>query len=881
MSDMIEPALNEAKILLVDNDPIFFYLIKEILETEGYTIENASDGEKAISMAHHDNVDLILLDIMMPSMNGFEVCRLLQDDPVTASIPIIFLSAKDDEESYIKGFELGAIDYLVKPINQLDLILKIRNYLKLSRNEIKLKESELRYKSIVEDQTEFILRISPSGIISYANLAFRSFIKKDLEEIIGQNVMEIIKPEKQGNILQQFKKLTPEKSVQSKIRKIILPDGRVTWQQWYDRGIYNATQQLADFQIVGRDITIQKQYEEAINILTDKTSAVTGISFFNVLVKNLVKLLNVDFAVFGECIHDHPIKIQTLAANNKDEIIQNLIFSFSPEDSKRLIEKGFILINNESSSSKQLGVKLSKNTYKYYTGISILNKDKKMVGVLAIFSNNPNSLNQATIDIMKMFSMRAAAEYERNSSEQKLRESEKRYRMLADYNYDWEYWIGSDGKFLYVSPSCERITGYPSEEFYSNPDLIHKITHPDFAEMISNHYNTIHQKRLEFEVLEYKIIDRYGEEKWINHVCSPVFDKNNVFQGIRGNNRDITQRKEMENTILESEKKFRNIFQSSIDSMIISDFNHQLLESNKAFLNIIGLNEEDVEQLKITNFIHPNDKASFKEWFQNVTKTAIINRPSEFRLLNLKREIFYMEINSQIINYRNHEAVLSILRDVTERKEVHSKILNTIIETEEKERRRFAQDLHDGMGPLLSTIKLYTNSILTAKDEQKKAIAVSKSLETIDEAIGHTKEIAFNISPSILRDFGLSVAIKSYVNRFNDTKEININFQSEINERFKSNIEASLFRIIIELLNNTVKHAHANNSFIVLKKVKNHLLLQYSDDGIGIELNKTKEKYKGQGLFNIINRIKSIGGEIDIETDINQGFSVNISIQIE
>ncbi|MCF8346300.1 MAG: PAS domain S-box protein [Bacteroidales bacterium] len=588
----------DAQILIIDNDPIVYYLVKEILEPEGYTTEHAAEGKIALETISNKKIDLILLDIMMPVMDGFEVCARLKEDPSKRHIPIIFMSAKDDDESYSKGFELGAIDYLTKPIKQLDLILKIRNYLKLSRNEISLKESELKY------------------------------------------------------------------------------------------------------------------------------------------------------------------------------------------------------------------------------------------------------------------------------------------RMLADYNYDWEYWMNPEGRFLYVSPSCERITGYTAEEFTSEPDLIVKITHPDHIEMVRKHYEKEHSKRMEFDVLEHKIIDRYGEVKWINHVCNPVFDSNDIFQGIRGNNRDITRRKEMEDEVAESEKKFRSIFQSSIDGMVICDFKHKVLESNSAFQKVTGLSEANIEQLQLTNFIHSGDKEMYHKWFVSIIRSEIINRPEEFRLLNPKNEVIVMEFNSRVIRYHGGEAVLSILRDVTERKEVHYKILNTIIETEEKERRRFAQDLHDGMGPLLSTIKLYTRSVLTAKDDQNKEIAIEKALETIDEAIAHTKEIAYNISPSILKDFGLVVAVKSYVNKFNDTKKVNIHFQADLNKRVKSNIEASLFRVIIELINNTVKHAHANNAFIEIKLRENNLLVQYSDDGIGFELQPVIEKSKGQGLVNIINRTRSIGGEIAIETDTNKGFNVAISIDV-
>lgn len=870
---------NEARILLVDNDPIVFYLIRELLESENYLTGHATRGEDALELAATQKIDLILLDIMMPGMNGFEVCTRLQENPATAHIPIIFLSAKDDEESYIKGFELGAIDYLTKPINQLDLTLKIRNYLKLSRNELKLKESELRYKSIVEDQTEFILRVLPDGKITYANIAFCNFIEKSFDEIIGLNISDLIKTENKTGIMDQLESIKPTTLVQTNTRRIIFPDGRVTWQQWIDRGIFNALNKISEYQIVGRDVTIQKQYEEAIHVLTDATAGVTGNDFFNVLIINLVKLLNVDYAVIGEFSNTGNTDIKTVTACKKGSIIDNFTFSLSPIDSDNLISVGFLLKNNKQNGIRNDdGIVILGDLLPSYAAIPLLNSDKEIIGVLAVLSHERFKLNSTTIDIIKLFSVRAAAEYERAIAEKKIIESETRYRMLADYNYDWEYWIGPEGNFLYVSPSCERITGYTAEEFTADPNLMVEITHPDHKEMVESHFGKRTVPRVEFEVLEYMIVDRYGEEKWINHVCNPVYDQNKVFHGIRGNNRDITSRKMMENAVIESEKKFRNIFQNSIDGMLISDKNYRLLESNLAFQKFAGLSEDNLNQLFITSFIHVNDLDTFKHWFQNVIVSDSLNRPAEIRFFDFHREAKFMEINSKIINYQGKEAVLSILRDVTDRKELHFKIMNTIIETEDKERRRFAQDLHDGMGPLLSTIKLYTRSILTAKDHANKEIAIEKSLETIDDAITQIKEIAFNISPSILKDFGLVVAVKSYVNKFNDTKKVNINFQSQVNQRFSSNVEASLFRIITELVNNTVKHAHANNAVIDIRLADGNLLVNYSDDGIGFEMNSVFEKSKGQGLFNIINRTKSIGGEITIDTGINEGFNASISI---
>jgi PAS domain S-box-containing protein len=467
--DMKDLEGKQARILIIDDDPIVHFLIQELLAEENYITEFASSGKMGLEKVKEVKIDLILLDIMIPEMDGFDVCERLQSDPQTSGIPIIFLSAKDDEQSYIRGFELGAIDYLTKPINHLDLKLRIRNYLKLSRNEAKLRESE---------------------------------------------------------------------------------------------------------------------------------------------------------------------------------------------------------------------------------------------------------------------------------------------------------------------------------------------------------------------------------------------------------------------------QKFRNIFQSSNDSIVISDVDYTILESNPAFQHILGLNADELNGSRISDYIHPKDRNAFTNWLMMFFEPDTVNRAIQVRLITSDRSARTVEISSRMTEYQGVKAILSIIRDITEREEMHLKILNTIIQTEEKERRRFAQDLHDGMGPLLSTIKLYTRSVLSAKDKQHKAIAIDKAIETIDEAISCTKDIANNISPSILKDFGLAVAINSYVNKFNDTKKVNINFRSDVEKRLSSNMEASLFRIIIELINNTIKHASANNVLIELYLKEGSLFMNYTDDGIGCDLDEVLNGCGGQGLTNILNRTQSLGGEVSFDSEINAGFNVKINVKI-
>jgi signal transduction histidine kinase len=178
----------------------------------------------------------------------------------------------------------------------------------------------------------------------------------------------------------------------------------------------------------------------------------------------------------------------------------------------------------------------------------------------------------------------------------------------------------------------------------------------------------------------------------------------------------------------------------------------------------------------------------------------------------------------------------------------------------------------------LSTAKLYIKSLETAKDQKNKQTAINKSIEAIDESLLSIKEIAYDLSPHILRNFGLISGINSLANKINETGTVLIKFDSDIEERLDENIESSAFRIVSELVNNTIKHANANKIEINIRKNDKELFLTYSDDGIGFNLEKALEKRLSNGLSNIINRIKSLGGEI-VFSD-KSGTEVDITIQL-
>ncbi len=126
--------------------------------------------------------------------------------------------------------------------------------------------------------------------------------------------------------------------------------------------------------------------------------------------------------------------------------------------------------------------------------------------------------------------------------ENQLAEDEEQCRLVAEFAYDWEYWQDIDGNFIYVSPSCTNITGYRPEEFFADKDILKKII---FPEDLHNWETHAHTKLSEGEVepMEFRIIKKDGEMRWIHHVCRTVYSKDGENRGIRGSNRDITDTK--------------------------------------------------------------------------------------------------------------------------------------------------------------------------------------------------------------------------------------------------------------------------------------------------------------------------------------------------
>ena len=145
------PAAAPARVLVVDDTPQNVKLLADILGARGFVAITASDGEEALAKLAAERPDIVLLDVMMPGLSGYDVCRRIRADPATALLPVVLVTSLDPHEERVKGIEAGADDFLQKPIHQAELLARVRSLLRIKalQEEIGRASCRERVSSVV------------------------------------------------------------------------------------------------------------------------------------------------------------------------------------------------------------------------------------------------------------------------------------------------------------------------------------------------------------------------------------------------------------------------------------------------------------------------------------------------------------------------------------------------------------------------------------------------------------------------------------------------------------------------------------------------------------------------------------------------------------
>jgi signal transduction histidine kinase len=213
-------------------------------------------------------------------------------------------------------------------------------------------------------------------------------------------------------------------------------------------------------------------------------------------------------------------------------------------------------------------------------------------------------------------------------------------------------------------------------------------------------------------------------------------------------------------------------------------------------------------------------------------------------------------------------------------RDYEKKVLNAVVQAEEAERKRFANEIHDGLGPILSSIKMGLSVVKPGEYDQA---VIDNLQQAVHEAIATVREISNNLSPHVLSNFGLEKAINNFIYRLNLPDSISLHPDVQIaSSRYESTVEIVVYRVFCELVNNTICHSGASNIVFSLYEEDSALRLDYSDDGVGFNPHKNiAENKAGSGYFNMISRVSSLKGSVDFGPGPNGGLIVKVIIPLK
>ena len=213
------------------------------------------------------------------------------------------------------------------------------------------------------------------------------------------------------------------------------------------------------------------------------------------------------------------------------------------------------------------------------------------------------------------------------------------------------------------------------------------------------------------------------------------------------------------------------------------------------------------------------------------------------------------------------------------RQESEQRILSAVIQTEDKARQAFARELHDGLGPVLSSIKMTLSAVNRESLTAVNRAIFERAFSAADNSVATLKEIANNLSPHLLKNYGLVKAIENLAGQLFDGTKINVSVNAGVDENLISEeMKISCYRIVSELMNNSLKHANPTEIQLKMNLTNQYLHVHYNDNGQGFSnfQNNKNEPVTGMGFNNIISRTKSLKGMYHIETSPGNGFSIEI-----
>ena len=506
---------------------------------------------------------------------------------------------------------------------------------------------------------------------------------------------------------------------------------------------------------------------------------------------------------------------------------------------------------------------------------------------------------------------------------EKLAREEDKFHTIADYTYDWEYWEGSNHEILYMSPSCERVTGYPQAKFVADPNLLVRIIHPDDRHLMDTHlHDAMHEDQAE---LDFRIVRHDGEIRWISHFCQSVREHDGNSMGRRVTNRDITDRRLFETEI----NRLAQAVEQNPTGILITDVAGKLTYTNQAHTRITGYTFGEAYGKTLRELISTE---MADEEYKELQDQLSAGKPWNGTLQNLHKngELRWEQISASPIygNTGNVFSYLYLRTDITERKQTEEELrrYKDHLEEEVQQRttdlvlaRNAAEAANQAKSVFLASmsheLRTPLNAILGFSNMMRRdphlPDALRQNLDIINRSGEHLLTLINNVLDMAKIEagrvqlenapFDLGAMVRDVTDmmdmRAQDKGLQLLLDQTSLFPRYIIGDEARLRQVLINLVGNAIKFTEQGGVTVRLGTRNNkiaHLLIEVEDSGPGIaaedqqrlfepfiQLNGQGEN-KGTGLGLTITRqfVQMMGGHISLESTLGEGSMFRVDLPL-
>jgi PAS domain S-box-containing protein len=501
---------------------------------------------------------------------------------------------------------------------------------------------------------------------------------------------------------------------------------------------------------------------------------------------------------------------------------------------------------------------------------------------------------------------------ERKKIEKTLQENEIKFRTVANFTYNWEYWIAPDGHMVYVSPSCKRVTGYESEEFIKDPTLLDKIIHSEDKDVVGQHFDLISSDEL--HDVNFRIVTRSGEIRWISHSCRAVFDSNGEWIGRRASNRDITERKKADAVILESEERFSKAFHNSPVPQIITRFGDwRYVDVNESFLDLLGYSREEL-------IGHTSAELNLIPAGRRKQSMLDVNEKDELCDLEIdvrtkSGKIITVLASTETITLNGQKHLINTFIDITMRKQMQAKLeeyskhLEELVEDRTKQLKdseRLAaigatagmvgHDIRNPLQAITGDVYLAKTELAAIPESQEKKNMlenlqeIEKNIDYINKIVADLQDFARPLKPQMEK-----TDVKNIINGLLEKNglptNVKVSVKVESDSRKIVADAAYISRIMYNLVTNAVQAMPKGGKLAIhvyKDKETEEAVITVEDTGIGIPeavkgklftpMFTTKSKGQGFGLAVIKRMAEALSGNVTFESREGDGTKFTVRL---